>query len=143
MYGFKVIGAAVGKPETRHEVAGGTLSAGDIVKFDGSGAIVVGTATHAIEGIALEDAVSGGDVAYVTGERLRVIADNDNDGTTFAATHEGTYFDMTGATGVMQIDTSSTSSSGQFRCITYNPQGYGAVYDDDISIGIFEIDERA
>lgn len=142
MVGFKVIGAAVGQPETRHEVAGGTIAAGDIVKFS-SGAIVVGTAGATIEGVALHAATSGDPIAYVTGERLRVLADNDNDSTTFAATHEGTYFDMIGATGAMKIDTSSTGSSGQFKCVKYNPQGYGQAFDSDTSIGIFEIVERA
>lgn len=136
------MGCAVGMPEIRTEVAGGTIAEGDIVKFS-SGAIVVGTAGAAIEGVALEAATTGETVRYVTGERLRVLADNDNNTTTFAATHEGTNFDMVGTTGAMQIDTSSTGATGQFRCIKYNPQGYGLQYDSDTSIGLFEVAERA
>lgn len=142
MYGFKVLGTAVGMPEIRSEVAGGTIAAGDPVMFS-SGAIVIATAGSAIEGVALEAAVSSGTIRYVTGERLRVLADNDNDSTTFAATHEGTCFDMIGTTGAVQVDTSSTGATGQLRCIKYNPQGYGLQYDSDTSIGLFEVNERA
>lgn len=64
------------------------------------------------------------------------IGDNDNDGTTFAATHVGTYFDvLSAASGSQQVDTSTTATTGQLLCIEYNPQGHG--FDSDTSIGLF------
>lgn len=85
------------------------------------------------------------DVEVVMVPFLVVIMDNDNDGTTFAATHVGDAFDITGGTGAQIVDTSTTTgleataNSAQLACLEYNPQGVG--YDDDTSVGKFMVRE--
>lgn len=65
---------------------------------------------------------------------------NDNVGTTFAATHVGTYFDLIGATNAQLIDTSTTSATtGQMLCLEYAPDIAGG----DITYGVFKIAEHA
>jgi hypothetical protein len=71
----------------------------------------------------------------------KYLVDNDNVGTTFAASHVGTYFDLTGATGAQLVDTSSTSTSGSLLCIEYNPQIDPV--QGDTSWGLFVIAEHA
>lgn len=50
------------------------------------------------------------------------LLNNDNIGTTFAAAHVGTNFDLIGATGAQLVDTSTTGTTGSLVCIEYNPQ---------------------
>lgn len=70
------------------------------------------------------------------------VIDNDNTGTTFAASHVGTKFDLTGATGAQKVDTSSTSATtGQVLAIEYNPQI--SPFESDTSQGLFVIAEHA
>lgn len=68
----------------------------------------------------------------------RYLLKNDNVGTTFAATHVGDYFDLTGNAGSQLVDTSSTSATvGQLLCLEYNP----GIRDTDSTYGIFKIAE--
>lgn len=61
---------------------------------------------------------------------------NDNTGTTFAATHVGQRFDLTGNTGAQLVDTSTVSATtGQVECI-----GFG--YEGDDTVGLFIINEH-
>ncbi len=107
--------------------SGVTITAGDFVYFS-SGRITSATiGTSRPIGFALETATgnSGGTVAalVVIDTDLRYLLQQDNVGTTFAATHVGQYFNLTGATGAQLVDTSSASATlGQLLCLEYNPQ---------------------
>lgn len=107
--------------------SGVTITEGDFVGFDGSGRITnASIAGERLLGQALETATgTAGTVECLVciDPAMRYLIDNDNVGTTFAATHVGDYFNLTGATGAQLIDTSTTSDTlGQFVCIQYNPQ---------------------
>ena len=141
MYGAIPVGSRFGiSPVLKKFTGGGTYAKGDLVMLT-SGATVVATAgAENLLGVARVAGASAStnlEVDITPG--LLVIMDNDNVGTTFAATHVGTKFDLVGTTGIMQIDTSSTSTTGNLLCWEYNPQGYG--FDSDTSIGLFQIDE--
>lgn len=128
MYGARPIGSTLGvSPVLMEFDGGGTFAASDFVKFDGSGEIVVATAAAAYLGVALEAGTTSttGNQVNVT-PFLQVIMTNDNDGTTFAAAHVGEYVDFTGATQLMQIDTSTTNVTTEagFICLEYDPAGY-------------------
>lgn len=125
--------------------SGVTITAGDFVYFDGSGRITNSSiGTQLLVGMAVEGGVgnAGGTV------KARVCVDpwmlyllkNDNLGTTFAATHVGTKFDLIGATGAQLVDTSSTGATGQLICVEYNPQIDPV--KADTSYGIFMISEN-
>jgi hypothetical protein len=79
---------------------------------------------------------------------MQVVMDNDNTGTTFASTHVGEYFDITGGTGAQIVDTSTvtapegTGNSGQLVCLEYNPQNVRDDLDSDTSVGLFMIREQ-
>ena len=114
------------------------------MKTDGKGTPT--SAEEPIFGIALEEGVSGDVITVVRAQPgLRVIMDNDNDSTTFAVTHVGGRFDITGDTEEQQVDTSTVeqlgtdADKGQLFCVEFNPQGFG--FNDDDSIGMFEIAE--
>lgn len=67
---------------------------------------------------------------------------NDNVGTTFAASHVGQYFDLTGATGAQLVDTSTASqTTGQLLCLSYNP-GIDPV-GSNTAYGTFKVAEHA
>ena len=126
--------------------SGVTITKGDFVYFDGSGRITNSSvAGKLIVGYALETVTgTAGSVKceVVVDPEMRYLIDNDNVGTTFAATHVGTYFDLIGATGAQLVDTSSTSAStGQLLCLEYNPQI--SPVETDTSVGIFKIREHA
>lgn len=65
----------------------------------------------------------------------KYVVTNDNVGTTFAASHVGTCFDLIGTTGAQLIDTSDTSTTGQLECIEYG-------YNGDNTKGVFIINEH-
>ena len=152
MYGFKFVkniyGSAQplvnsGCPDIRVK-ASTTITKGDPVIIE-AGYYDLAEATEKIFGIANQTVV--GNAAGTS--KIEVIPcrpgdiymiDNDNDGTTFAATHPGTYFDTISSTGAVQVDTSSTTTTGQLLCVEYNPQGQGA--DGDTSIGLYMIAEN-
>lgn len=107
--------------------SGVTVTVGDFVYFS-SGRITSATIAGARPvGMVTETATgnAGGTVkANVTiDENLRYLLQNDNIGTTFAATHVGQYFDLIGATGAQLVDTSTVSTTtGTVLCLEYNPQ---------------------
>lgn len=125
---------------------GVTVTAGDFVYFDGSGRVTNATIAGArLIGMAQETATgnSGGTVEtlIIVEPNAKYLIDNDNVGTTFAATHVGDYFDLVGATGAQLVDTSSTSNTtGQLVCLEYNP----AIdpVKGDASWGVFKIAEH-
>jgi len=143
MTGVRPVGSMMGISDVLIEFnAGGTFAAQDFVAFDGSGEITVATAGNRILGVALEAGASGTDNVLVNiTPYMMVIMDNDNDSDTFAATDVGLYGNFVGATGAMQVDTDTISSSvAQLLTLEYNPQGYGL--DSDTSIGKFIVFER-
>ena len=144
MTGVRAIGSAFGfSPACREFNASGTFAARDFVKDDGStGEITVATATHKILGVANEAGTSSStDVQVNVTPYLMVLMDNDNEATTFAATHVNEWADFIGATGAMYVDSSSHSTTvAQLLCLAYNPQGYGL--DSDTSIGKYMVEEQ-
>lgn len=125
-----------------------TVTKGDFVYFS-SGRITSASITGTrIFGVA-QSTVTGNSAGTnkvlvdITPNAIYAI-DNDNVGTTFAATHVGQYFDLTGATGAQQVDTSTVSAStGQVIALEFDPSYYSVGQDSDNSIGIFGIAERA
>lgn len=121
-----------------------TLAASDLVNLE-SGQLEVASTGDWIGGQVLEAATSSSTGVQVNVTRgLRVVMDNDNVGTTFAATHEGQRFDITGATGAQLVDTSTadatyTGPGGQLVCLEYNPQFVRGDLDTDTSVGLFMI----
>jgi hypothetical protein len=104
---------------------GVTVNKGDFVYFASGRITNSSIGGQKLLGMALETAVgTSGSVkcAVCVDPTMRYLIDNDNDTTTFGATHPGTYFDLIGATGAQLVDTSSTSTTGQLLCLEYNPQ---------------------
>jgi hypothetical protein len=103
-----------------------TINKGDFVYF-ASGVITnASVATQKLLGMALDTQTgnAGGTIKALicVDPTMRYLIDNDNVGTTFGATHPGTYFDLTGATTAQLVDTSTTSTTGSLLCLEYNPQ---------------------
>lgn len=74
-------------------------------------------------------------VLVIVDPAAKFVVKNDNDSTTFAASHVGTCFDLIGATGAQLVDTSSTGTTGQLECIQYG-------YNNDATLGVFIINEH-
>jgi len=147
MYGFYPRGSAVsGIPSARREYTNGAaaIAANDIVALEG-GLLTALTAADWITGVSEEaQAISATGCGVNITPWLSGLMDNDNVGTTFAATHVGDRFDTTGGTGAQQVDTSSADNSagapvGNLGCMEYNPQV--SPYETDTSIGLFMIIE--
>lgn len=122
--------------------SGVTVNANDMVYF-ASGKVTNATIAGArLLGQAQSTVVGDGTLQVlvnVTPEALYAIK-NDNVGTTFAATHVGTYFDMIGATNAQLVDTSTTSATvGTLLCLEYAPDIAGG----DATYGVFKIAEHA
>lgn len=105
---------------------GVTVTSGDLVYFSG-GRITSATIAGARPiGMVSETATgnSAGTVSanVVVDNKMRYLLQNDNIGTTFAASHVGQYFDLIGATGAQLVDTSTVSTTlGTVLCLEYNP----------------------
>lgn len=125
-----------------------TVTKGDFVYFSSGRITSASIAGVRLLGVAQSTVTgnSGGTnkvLVDVTPLGLYLI-DNDNVGTTFAASHVGTYFDLIGATGAQQVDTSTTSSSsGQLVAMEFDPSYVSAGADSDNSVGVFCMAERA
>lgn len=124
--------------------SGVTVTTGDFVYFS-SGRITSATIAGALAaGMVLETATgnAGGTVTakVCIDPWMLYLLKNDNDTTTFAATHVGTKFDLIGATGAQLVDTSTTGTSGQLVCIEYNPQIDPV--KADASYGLFMLQEN-
>lgn len=105
--------------------SGVTVTAGDFVYF-ASGRLTSATIAGARAiGMVQETATgdSGGTVKALVciDPSMRYLLANDNIGTTFAASHVGSNFDLIGATGAQLVDTSTTGTTGQLLCVEYNP----------------------
>lgn len=126
--------------------SGVTVTKGDFVYFASGRLTSASVAGQPLIGVVLETATgnAGGTVEALVciDPHMQYVIDNDNVGTTFAASHVGTKFDLIGATGAQLVDTSSTSATtGQLLCIEYNPQI--DPHRDDVSQGLFVIAESA
>lgn len=125
--------------------SGVTVTKGDFVYF-ASGRITSATiGGEAVIGMALETATgnSGGTVKALVcmDPKMRYLLDNDNIGTTFAASHVGQKFNLTGATGAQLVDSSTASTTtGQLLCVEYNPQIDPV--RTDTSWGVFTVAEH-
>lgn len=125
---------------------GVTVTDGDFV-YGASGRITSASiAGQPLVGVVQETSTgnSGGTVKalVVVDPFVKWLVDNDNVGTTFAASHVLTKFDLIGATGAQLIDSSSTSATtGQLLCVEYNPQVDPVT--TDVSQGVFVIAEHA
>lgn len=124
--------------------SGVTVTAGDFVYFASGRITSASIAGARIVGMVLETATgnAGGTVSALVciDPNMRYLLDNDNVGTTFAATHVGSNFDLTGATGAQLVDTSTTSTTGSLVCIEYNPQIDPV--KTDTSYGVFMVAEN-
>lgn len=120
---------------------GVTVTAGDFVYFSSGTITNASIGGQLLAGMALQTVVGDGTLTalVVVDPDVRYLLKNDNIGTTFAATHVGSKFDLIGATGAQLVDTSTTGTSGQLACLEYNP-----VIDPvstDTSYGVFKIQE--
>lgn len=136
------------------------VKSGSVV-YDGEFVTLVAGRVHSdsIAGLALLGTVVGGDTqnldrsysgsatgnaggtvkVLVNVERdARYLCKADNDTTTLAVTHEGTYFDLIGSPGSQLVDSSSTSTSGQLQLIKFNP----GIRGTDATYGIYTISEN-
>lgn len=129
------------------KVANGvTVTKGDFVYFASGRITSASVAGQPLIGMVLEtktgDANGTVEALVCVEPGQRYLLDNDNVGTTFAASHVGQKFDLTGATGAQLVDTSSVSqTTGQLLCVDYNP-----TIDpvrNDVSWGVFVIAEHA
>ena len=121
--------------------SGVTVTAGDFVYFASGKITNASIAGALLVGMAMETVVGDGTATALVcvDPDMRYLLDNDNVDTTFAATHVGTKFDLTGATGAQLVDTSSTGTTGQLLCLEYNPQIDPV--SSDTSYGVFVIQE--
>lgn len=123
---------------------GVTVTSGDFVYFTSGrlssnsigGALLVGMVLETKTG----DSAGTVKAKVCVDPWMTYLLKNDNDTTTFAASHVGTKFDLIGATGAQLVDTSSTGTSGQLVCVEYNPQIDPV--KADTSYGIFMIQEN-
>lgn len=125
--------------------SGVTVTKGDFVYFASGRITSASIGGQPLIGVVDETATgnAGGTVKVlvIIEPTMRYIIDNDNLGTTFAATHVGTKFDLIGATGAQLVDTSTTSATaGQLLCVEYNPQI--EPFKTDVSQGVFVIAEH-
>lgn len=127
--------------------SGVTVTAGDFVYFS-SGRITSATITGDARPVGLVTETATGNAAgtvkasVVIDDDVRYLLQNDNIGTTFAATHVGQYFDLIGATGAQLVDTSTVSATtGILLCLEYNPQIDPV--KSDLTYGVFVLVESA
>lgn len=114
------------------------MSNGRVTSASIAGQKLMGMATETVTG----DSNGTEKVLVIVDPTMRYLVDNDNDSATFAASHVGTYFDLTGATGSQLVDTNTTDAqSGQLLAVEYNPN-IEPVQDDE-SYGVFVIAEHA
>jgi hypothetical protein len=124
---------------------GVTITKGDFVYYASGFVTNAAIAAKKLIGLANSTVTGNGTtvtVEVITNRDAVYLIDNDNVGTTFAQSHVGTYFDLTGGTGAMQVDTSTTATTGaaaigEMLCVEYNPQI--APFERTTSIGLFVI----
>jgi hypothetical protein len=75
-------------------------------------------------------------VLTIVEPNAKYVVEVDNVGTTFAASHVGQCFDLTGATGAQLVDASTVSTTtGQLECVEFG-------YKGDDTLGVFIINEH-
>jgi hypothetical protein len=131
----------------REYLGAGTVTAMDLVNAE-AGEIVLASAGDFVAGVVLESGTSSSTgLAVNVTPGLVIVMDNDNVGTTFAVTHVGARFDITGTTGAQLVDTSTLDQtygapSGTLVCREYNPQDVSSSLDSDTSVGSFIIADQ-
>ncbi len=127
--------------------SGVTVTKGDFVYLTSGRVSSASPAGIRLLGVAQSTATgnSGGTVKVLVDVTPNALfaCDNDNVGTTYAAAHVGTYFDIVGATGAQYVDTSTTSTTGQLHAWEFGPDYIPYLNDTDDSVGIFSIAESA
>lgn len=125
-----------------------TLAAGDLVNVV-DGQLELAAAGDRIAGV-LKNAVTNATSGKVNiTPYLTFLMDNDNVGTTFAATHANSYFfDITGTTGAQVVDTSTAAASetvastGQLKCLAFNPNAGTTLSDTSVGLYMINPSER-
>lgn len=74
-------------------------------------------------------------VLVIVEPNAKYVVEVDNVGTTFAASHVGQCFDLTGTTGEQLVDTSTVGTDGQLECIEFG-------YKGNETLGVFIINEH-
>jgi hypothetical protein len=143
-----LIGNADGKSNSvtlNLPVANGvTVTQGDFVYFTG-GRVSSATITGDVRLVGQAQSTVTGNSAGTN--KVLVVVDPEakyliGASTALAATNVGQYFDLTGATGVQQVLTSSASNTtGVLICLEFNPQIDPV--KTDTTYGIFKIVEHA
>lgn len=112
------------------------LSSGFLTNATVAGARLIGMAEQKVVGDGTQS--DSNKCLVCIDPMMRYLLANDNIGTTFAATHVGTYFNLIGATGAQLVDTSTTSATlGELLCLEYNPQIDPV--KSDTSYGVFKL----
>jgi hypothetical protein len=149
MYGAKYVGRMDGGTvPVRHFVVKSSqvITKGDWLSVDTAGLVDVAGSDEPLLGVANETVTGDGTKTVETILALpgtMFLMDNDNDTETFAIGDQGEWHNITGATGVQQVNTNvdaetPSASANQLVCIEYNPQDYlGGIYDADTSIGLY------
>lgn len=125
---------------------GVTVTQGDMVYFS-SGRITSATVAGArlvgqVQSTATGNSAGTVKALVVVDPETRYLMQNDNVGTTFAASHVGQYFALIGATGAQLVDTSTvTTTTGAMMCLEYNPQLDPV--KTDTTYGVFKIVNHA
>lgn len=123
---------------------GVTVNPGDFVYFSSgyitnasvSGARLIGMCEQKVVGVGTQASTNFALVCI--DPQMRYLLQNDNVGTTFAVTHVGQYFNLTGAAGAQLVDTSTVSATlGELLCLEYNPQIDPV--KSDTTYGIFKL----
>lgn len=148
---FRYVGSITGESNQVEQflpvASGVTVSEGDFVYWSSGRITSASIANQRVVGMA-KQTVTGNAAGTVTCEvnvepTALYVLQNDNIGTTFAATHVGQYFDLIGATGAQLVDTSTVSTSdGTLYCVGYNPQDVDAV-KTNTTYGKFSIAQHA
>ena len=74
-------------------------------------------------------------VLVIVEPNAKYVIKNDNDSATFAASHVGQSFDLTGTTGAQLVDTNTAGTTGQVQCVEFG-------YNGDNTKGVFIINEH-
>lgn len=142
VYGLKLIKADEKSEVISHVVTSGvTITRGDTVNI-ADGQVALAGGTEDIYGVAQATVVGDGTLTcpiLIAKENDVFEIDNDNDTNTFAGSGYGAgkFFDLTGTTGALLVDTSSASTTGQLYCTNEAPNS------SDTSLGWFKIAQRA
>lgn len=145
-YGFKVVsGAEFSSMIELPAQNGQALAVGDPVFLENDGGeatVDLAAAGEPIYGTVLQ-ALTGDGTTKVqilkAHQNITYEIDNDNDTDTFGTTADrgaGNYFNITGASGAVQVDTSTgttVSANKQLVCVKENPDA------GDVSLGHFKV----